>query len=144
MMNYQDKNILRIKGLFCATVLRGDHPLQCGKHGGQSMRLASHIALVNWKQRKDMKWYQDIKPTPSDISSIQAPPPKDCITFLNSVTSWGPRVQTQEPVGTFHTQTTKTSFEGQRITVLHSQRTVLAISFTTAEGILAPLPHSLC
>lgn len=67
---------------------------------------AGHIACEFRWQTADSRWGRPRKPQglPQwSISSINAPPTEGSI---NSATSWGPNVQTLQPVGTLHIQTT--------------------------------------
>ena len=66
----------------------GDH------HGKRGMV----TEVGGWEQEQDVEpGSKSSKPTPV-TSSSKTPPPKGSITSPNSVTSWEPRVQIQEPM----------------------------------------------
>lgn len=74
--------------------------------------VAGHIASEIRKERINSKWDQAIKPqSPPTVNNFlyKAPPPKGSATFPNSATSNGPSIQTHNPMGAFHIQTTTNS-----------------------------------
>lgn len=101
LIKYLTSSTLRKEGFALAHSWKGYSPLWPGMLGGRDMR---HLVTLhtqsgrNWARKlarmastdQFFKW-----PTfPSD-----APSTEGSTTFPNSTTSWGPRVQTHEPMG---------------------------------------------
>lgn len=107
-----------------------------GRHNVRSMRLACHNVSAHQKMSEQRVGVIITTPSPRGLSSSsEAPSPKDSKTFLNSATSWGPSVQTQE---------LKSTLCVQEICAQESDcKIIQQFYFLFCDGHLNCLPQSL-